>query len=129
MEEIRKANTIIIGAGAAGLSSAACLTRKGISFLILDKGHKIGEQWLNRYDRLHLHTPKKYSGLPYFEMPAAYPKYVSKNDYADYLNAYAAAFNIQPLFNQQVDKLIKHGEEWNVITKTGSYQSSNIVIA
>jgi NADPH-dependent glutamate synthase beta subunit-like oxidoreductase len=124
-----KVNTIIIGAGAAGLSSAACLKRKGISFLIFDKAGKIGNQWVERYDRLHLHTPKRLSGLPYYKMPAAYPKYVSKNDFADYLNAYASASNIQPLFNHQVEELKKQGDEWNVITKTGSYRSSNIIIA
>src|SRR5687767_10173389 len=103
MEAAGKVNTIIIGAGAAGLSSAACLKRKGISFLILEKADKIGKPWIDRYDRLHLHTPKKYSGLPYYRMPAAYPKYVSKNDYADYLNQYATAFEIEPLFNQEVE--------------------------
>ena len=51
-------DVIIIGAGQAGLSMGYYLKKTNLSFLILDKGARIGEVWKNRYDSLKLFTPR-----------------------------------------------------------------------
>ena len=122
-------NTIIIGGGAAGLSCAVCLQRKKIPFILLDKNERIGSEWLNRYDRLHLHTPRYHSGLPYYEIPRRYPKYLSKDDFAAYLNEYAKQFDIKPKFNQKVVEAKEINNQWEVITETEKFDALNLIIA
>jgi len=122
-------NTIIIGASAAGLSCAVCLQQAGIPFILLEQSESIGHEWQKRYDRLHLHTTKKLSQLPYFKMPEYYPKYVSKDDFATYLQQYAAAFNIQPDFNKKVIRVFQRKRNWEVSTKTETFSCSHVIIA
>lgn len=60
--------TIIIGAGQAGISIGYYLKKTSKKFLILDKSSEIGESWKERYDSLVLFTPRMYSSLPGMEM-------------------------------------------------------------
>jgi len=52
------ARAIIIGAGPAGLATAACLKQAGIDSLVLEKASTVGDSWRHHYDRLHLHTDR-----------------------------------------------------------------------
>jgi len=122
-------DTIIIGASAAGLACAACLKQYQIPFILLEQSDEVGTEWTNRYDRLHLHTPKKHSGLPHLKMPANFHRYVAKNDFVDYLQQYAGTFNIQPLFNQKVIHVRRTGNSWEVFTTGEKFVSNNIIIA
>lgn len=56
--------TIVIGAGQAGLAIGYYLKQNNKHFLIIDKGEALGEVWKNRYDSLKLFTPRIYSSLP-----------------------------------------------------------------
>ena len=122
-------NTIIIGAGAAGLSCAVCLQQRGIPCTVVDASSAIGAAWQKRYDRLHLHTTRKQSRLPYFDMPQQYPKYVPKDMYADYLRGYALEFNVNALFNQKVISIEKEHDLWITRTDRESFFSENVIIA
>ncbi len=85
---------LIIGGGPAGLSTAGALRKAGLSSLIIDKG-EVGESWTNRYERLHLHTVRAFSGLAHLRIPLSYPRYIPKDRYADYLRDYAKHFDLQ----------------------------------
>src|SRR4051812_37015759 len=106
-------DVIIIGASAAGLACAACLRRRGIPFILLEQSAVIGNEWNNRYDRLHLHTPKRHSQLPYLELPHDWSRYISKEQFVTYLHAYAQAFEIEPHFHEQVIRLAQHEGQWH----------------
>ena len=84
------AEVVVVGAGASGLAAAAALKRRGREPLVLDRDETVGGTWERRYDRLHLHTVRRFSGLPYHSLPRSLPRYVSKDDYAGYLAEYAA---------------------------------------
>lgn len=88
------ASILIIGGGPAGLSAAGALKQAGLKSIILDAGKRVGQSWEERYDRLHLHTVRAYSGLAYFPIPNTYPKYLSKDQYAGYLRDYCAHFEL-----------------------------------
>ena len=122
-------NTIIIGASAAGLSCAVCLQKSGIPFTLLEQSTSIGNEWKKRYQRLHLHTPKNHSHLPYLRMPERYMKYVSKHEFATYLEDYVKAFNIKPTFNQRVIKVEQGEQRWVVNTEAETYTCKNVIIA
>ena len=122
-------DTLIIGASAAGLACAVCLKKYQIPFILLEQYDKVGMEWRHRYDRLHLHTPKKNSALPYFRMPGNYDKYVSKNDFVNYLQQYSDEFNIQPLFNKKVIQVKRKENMWETSTTTEKFISQNLIIA
>ncbi len=90
-----ESNILIIGAGPAGLSTAGALKHAGLESTILDRSDHIGQSWDQRYDRLHLHTVRAFSGLAHFPIPPTYPKYLSKDQYASYLRAYATHFDLK----------------------------------
>ena len=79
----------IVGAGHSGLSMGGRLKAAGIeNFLIFEK-EEPGNAWKNRYDRLHLHTVKSISGLPYFGFPDTFDEWVAKDDLVRYYKAYS----------------------------------------
>ncbi|RYU95133.1 NAD(P)/FAD-dependent oxidoreductase [Emticicia agri] len=120
---------LIIGAGPSGLSVAGRLRKAGIPFEILEKTDSVGSAWRNHYDRLHLHTDKKYSALPHLPFPKDYPTFIPKNQYIAYIDQYADYFNIKPIFNQEVTAVRKSGDLWVVKTKDKVYEAKNVLIA
>lgn len=86
---------VIVGGGPAGLATAACLRSKGLDPLVLDAGSEVGQSWANRYERLHLHTPRVQSQLPGMRIPRRMGRWVAKDDYAQYLRDYAAAHRLR----------------------------------
>ena len=62
--------TVIVGGGQAGLSTAYHLTRSGRECLVLDRNARVGDNWRQQWDTLRLYTPAKYDGLPGFPFPA-----------------------------------------------------------
>ena len=72
-------NTIIIGAGPAGLAVGACLKQAGIPSILLEQSDQVGASWRRHYDRLHLHTDKRNSELPFAPFPKEYPRYPSRD--------------------------------------------------
>ncbi len=96
---------------------------------ILEQFPHVAHAWRNHYERLHLHTPKGGSGLPYFNMPASYPKYPSRDQVIEYLEAYARTLKQQPLFNKEVTSVRRDGDQWIVATTDTTYNSKNVIIA
>jgi len=122
-------HTLIIGASAAGLASAACLQKEGMEFIILEKTSQVATSWRNHYDRLHLHTSKKWSALPFKKFDASVPKYPGRQQVVDYLDNYATEFDIQPLFNTEVVSVKKETDHWITETKNGIYRSKYVIVA
>lgn len=121
--------TMIVGAGPAGLAVGACLKQAGIPCLILEQTDKVGAAWHRHYDRLHLHTAKAYSGLPFMPFPKEYPRYPSRLQVISYLEAYARRFQLEPRYGQQVTAAGYANGFWEVQTRDTRYQVSNLVIA
>ncbi|MFK7931860.1 MAG: flavin-containing monooxygenase [Saprospiraceae bacterium] len=127
---MKRVENLIIGAGPAGLAVAGRMRKASLDFTLLERTDKVGYAWHNHYDRLHLHTVKQYSNLPHLPFPDHYPLYVPKQQVAEYLEQYAAHFNIQPIFNREVISIKKmENHKWLVGTKTGeSYQTTRVII-
>lgn len=93
---------VIVGGGPAGLSTAAALARCDVDALVVDRGDRIGGSWSSRYERLHLHTVRRFSGLAHYPIPRSYPRYLSKDAYADYLGAYVRQFPLRVSLEETV---------------------------
>src|SRR6478672_8977762 len=121
--------TIVIGAGPAGLAVGACLKQANISYVILEQSAAVGPAWRHHYERLHLHTDKKNSELPFLAYPKQYPRYPSRAQVVDYLDSYAAKLKLDIHFNQQVVSAYCENNQWYAQTQDTLYQASNLVIA
>jgi len=121
--------TLVVGASISGLAVAACLQKRGIDFTIIEKENDIAQPWRNHYERLHLHTSKKYSNLPYKKFGNAIPRYPSRQQVIDYLEDYRQAFNIQPLLNSCATSIRKEGNVWITETNNGQFSSRYLIMA
>jgi cation diffusion facilitator CzcD-associated flavoprotein CzcO len=107
---------IVIGAGPAGLATAACLGQFGIQACVLERSDSVGASWRSHYRRLHLHTVKELSALPGLPFPAQAPRYVAREQMVRYLEDYAEHFGIRPLFGVAVQRIepLAAGTGWAV---------------
>jgi len=95
-------HVVIVGAGPAGLATAACLKQRGVEALVLEAGPALGHAWRHHYDRLRLHTVKEQSHLPGVPFAAEVPRYPSRAEVVAYLETYAARFAIAPRTGEAV---------------------------
>src|ERR1700722_4792748 len=107
-------DAVVIGAGPAGLASAACLGKRGLKAVILEKSGTVGAVWRRHYDRLHLHSDRWHSALPGLPMPVTDDRYPSRIQVIDYLETYARRFDLKPVFNACVEDIQRDGEDWRV---------------
>src|SRR5215207_8279449 len=87
-------NTIVIGAGQAGLSTGYHLARRQVPFLILEANERVGDTWRRRWDSLRLFTPAKMDALDGMRFPSPGNSFPTKDEMGDYLEAYARRFNL-----------------------------------
>ncbi len=122
-------NTIIIGAGQAGLAVGYYLKQSNKSFLILDKENEVGECWKQRYDSLVLFTPRMYSALPGMKFQGESHGFPTKDDVVDYLQKYVVKFNIQIRFQSEVVSVSEKEGHFIIKTKNDEFSAENLVIA
>lgn len=98
--------TLIIGAGQAGLATGYHLQRLGREFLVVDSNERVGDNWRRHWDSLRLYTPAKYDGLPGLPFPADDPwHFPGKDEVADYLEQYALTFDLPVRTRTRIDRL------------------------
>lgn len=124
-----RVHTIVIGGGQAGLSVGYHLARRGQEFLILDAHDRIGGAWRDRWDSLRLFTPARYCGLAGWPFPAPGDAFVSKNQMADYLEAYAARFHLPVRTGVRVDGLSRQSERFVVTAGERRFEAEQVVVA
>lgn len=120
---------LVIGGGPAGLATAACLGRKSIPTCVLEQGSAVGHSWAQYYDRLHLHTGKALSNLPFQPMPRDYPRYVPRADVARYLEDYAQAQGITVSTGERVLSVTRDDAAWRVETSRQVRHVPAVVVA
>ena len=98
--------TLIIGAGQAGLSTAYHLGRLGRECLVVDGGERIGDRWRGHYDSLKLYSPAKFDGLPGMTFPGDPWHFPGKDEVADFLEDYAVEMDLPVRMQTRVDRLV-----------------------
>jgi putative flavoprotein involved in K+ transport len=122
--------TVIIGAGQAGLATGHHLRKRGRPFVILDGNARVGDNWRAQWDSLRLFTPRKYDGLPGLPVPGSKWSYPTKDEVADYLESYAAHFELPIRTGTAVDQLEPLDDGGYALT-TGDRRilATNVVVA
>jgi putative flavoprotein involved in K+ transport len=121
--------TIIIGAGAAGLATAARLRRRGLPYRLIDAGDAVGASWRDRYDSLALHTVRWLSALPGKPIPKAYGRWVRRDDLVRYLQDYAEELDLRPELGVRATRVEADGSGWRVETTAGPLTADSVVVA
>jgi putative flavoprotein involved in K+ transport len=127
-----QATVVIVGGGASGLSAAGALQRRGIKSVVLEEDEQLGGTWARRYDRLHLHTVRGFSGLAHYSIPRRYSQYLSREEFVEYLAEYAKRLDLQVVTGCRVQKVRVESDNpssWSAVTSSGDWQSRVIVIA
>jgi putative flavoprotein involved in K+ transport len=125
----RTPGTVVIGGSQAGLAVGYFLKQRGLPFVILDENDRIGDAWRKRWDSLRLFTPGRYNGLPGMPFPGSPWAYPTKDEIADYLEAYARAFELPVRTGVKVDRLAKTGERFEVRGGQHTLFAENVVMA
>lgn len=121
--------TLIIGAGQAGLATGYHLARAGREFLIVDAGERVGDGWRRQWDTLRLYSPARYDGLPGMPFPAPGWSFPGKDEVADYFESYAERFDLPVRLGQRVDRLEADGDRYLATLGDRTIGADSVVVA
>lgn len=122
-------DTVVIGAGQAGLSVGYHLKKRGVPFVILDGNARVGDVWRRRWDSLRLFTPARFSSLDGLSFPADPDSFPTKDAMGDYLETYARHFQLPVRCGVRVERLSRLGERFLVAAGDQQFEADNVVVA
>ncbi|PSJ59001.1 flavin-containing monooxygenase [Pseudaminobacter soli (ex Li et al. 2025)] len=129
---VEKVDTLIVGAGQAGVAMSEHLSKCGVPHLVLER-HRIAERWRSeRWDSLVANGPAWHDRFPGMEFPGAYPDaFVGKEKVADYFVAYAEMIAAPIRCGVEVKEVRKNVGRpgFHVETSHGVIEASNVVAA
>ncbi|MFE7367145.1 flavin-containing monooxygenase [Streptomyces anulatus] len=111
----------VIGGGPGGLAVAASLRARGVRAVVLEKSDRVGASWRGHYDRLHLHTTRRWSALPGLRMPRAFGRWVGRDDVVRYLEKYTEHHELEVVTGvgvTRIDRAPDGSGDWQ-LTATG----------
>ena len=125
----RQIGTVVIGGSQSGLAVGYYLKQRDLPFVILDEHDRVGDAWRARWDSLRLFTPGRYDGLPGMPFPGSPSSYPTKDETAEYLEAYARAFDLPFQTGIKVDRLAKAADRFEVSWGDHTLSAENVVVA
>jgi cation diffusion facilitator CzcD-associated flavoprotein CzcO len=126
----QRLDVVVVGGSQAGLAMAWHLTEQGRRFVVLEAAPALGQVWRNRWDSLKLFTPAQYDALPGMAFPAPADTYPTKDPVADYLQAYAKAFDLPVRLNAKVTELKRLDDgSFEVRTADDTLHARQVVVA
>jgi putative flavoprotein involved in K+ transport len=121
----------VVGAGPAGLATAALLRRRGVRAVVFDRAERVGSSWAGRYDSLRLNTVRWMSDLPGLRMDRSLGRWVGRDDLVDYFERYAAHHRLECVLGDagSIDRVDPDGDGWSVVAGDGARRVSGVVVA
>lgn len=123
-------DTVVIGAGHAGLAISYCLTERGVPHVVLDRG-RVGERWRTaRWDSFRLLTPNWHSRLPGWEYAGPEPDaFMTAGEFVGYLSSYASSFAAPVRSGNPVTRVERGASRFAVHTHRGAWNARNVIVA
>jgi putative flavoprotein involved in K+ transport len=127
--ERERVATVVIGGGQSGLAVGYHLARRDLPFVILDASERVGDAWRHRWDSLRLFTPARFNGLPGSPFPGPAHSFPTKDEVADYLDTYAARFELPVRTGVRVTRVSRKGDGFLVEAGDILIEADNVVVA
>lgn len=128
-------DTVVVGAGHAGLAVSRLLTDAGRDHVVLDRG-RVADRWrTERWDSLHLLTPSWMTRLPGWSYAGPDPDgYLGVGSFVGYLEAYAASFAAPVVEQAEVHEVaaaatVDPARRYRVVTNRGTWHARHVVVA
>lgn len=129
---VEKVETLVVGAGQAGVAMSEHLSNAGITHIVLERS-RIAERWrTERWDSLVANGPAWHDRFPNMEFSGVAPEaFAPKEKVADYFVAYAEQIKAPIRCGVEVleVKKIEGGRGFRVKTSEGEIETMNIVAA
>jgi putative flavoprotein involved in K+ transport len=129
VDPVEREEVIVVGAGAAGLSVAALLKRRGFDPLLLERSAQVAASWRSRYESLRLNTPRITSTLSGYRMPRRYGRWPTRDSVVEYLEEYARRHALRIRFDHELRRVDREGDGWLLDTSAGEFRARFGVIA
>jgi putative flavoprotein involved in K+ transport len=127
---VERYETVIIGGGQAGLAMGYHLAQLGRPFVILDAHGRVGDSWRMRWESMRLFTPARRDGLPGMPFPARKHSFPTRDEMAEYLEDYAARFELPVQLGVRVDALgLADDGRFLVAAGERRYEADHVVLA
>jgi|tagenome__1003787_1003787.scaffolds.fasta_scaffold20982024_3 putative flavoprotein involved in K+ transport len=123
-----RVETLIVGAGQAGLALSYHLSGAGHDHVLLERGG-VGQRWQERWDSLTLLSPNWMNRLPGAPAHAHEHGFLTRTDYIDYLEAYARSFAAPLDEGVEVELVERSDGGFRVHTSSGIRWARNVVLA
>ncbi|MFJ2272823.1 flavin-containing monooxygenase [Streptomyces sp. NPDC087866] len=120
----------VIGGGPGGLAAAAALRARGVRAVVLEKSGSVGASWRGHYDRLHLHTTRRWSALPGLPMPRKFGRWVARDNVVRYLEKYAEHHELEVITGVEVSRIDRaaDGTGWRLSASGGRELTGRAVV-
>jgi putative flavoprotein involved in K+ transport len=125
---MQREEAVVIGAGFAGLGTAAMLEKRGVPTLLLERSNRVGESWHGRYRSLRLNTLRWMSTPPGYRLPRRYGRWPTRDQLIEYLEEYARRMELRIRFETSAERVERSNENWVVETSGGPIQSRFVVV-
>jgi putative flavoprotein involved in K+ transport len=131
MRQAERFDTVVIGGGQAGLAVGHHLAKQGHDFVILDAHARVGDAWRNRWEGLRLFTPGRLNSLPGMPFPGDPHGFPTKDEVANYLDAYVESMALPVRTGVRVDDVwpAEDGHGFRVVAGGQDYAADKVVIA
>jgi cation diffusion facilitator CzcD-associated flavoprotein CzcO len=127
--DFERHQAIVVGAGPAGLASAAALRGRGLETVVFEGSDALGARWRSRYEELRLNSWRAMSNLQGHRMPRSVGRYPGRDDFVAYLEAYAAHHRLDIRPGTRVLRVERSEDLWRLDTATGPALARFVVIA
>jgi putative flavoprotein involved in K+ transport len=119
-----------VGAARAALATAYHLQRLGRDCVVLDAATRVGDNWRHQWDTLRLFSPAWADALPGMRNPLPRLSFPTKDEFADYLEAYAARFSLPVRLRTGVVRLAAAERGGYLVTTVAGQEISadNVVV-
>jgi len=123
-------DTLIIGAGQAGLAMSHMLSRRGCQHLVVER-HRVAERWRSeRWDGLRFQFPNWSVRLPDFPFAHRDPDgFATSSEILDFLRAYTDLVKAPVRCGVDVTSLRRDGAGFVAETPAGAMAARNVVVA
>ncbi|MET9477085.1 NAD(P)/FAD-dependent oxidoreductase [Streptomyces sp. NPDC002922] len=120
----------VVGGGPGGLAAAAALREQGVRAVVLEKSGSVGASWRGHYDRLHLHTTRRWSALPGLAMPRRFGRWVSRDHVVRYLEKYVEHHELEVVTGVEVTRIDRaaDGTGWQLTATGGRVLTGRAVV-